>query len=192
MVRGILFAVAGLALGAAAGWFLRDARAKGRAPFSRAAPTGSGVSGECKTWQDKICAESGDATAGCAQAKTAAEVMPPAACGAALEDVPSTIAQLKKAREVCVTLAAKLCGEIGKESNTCKMVEARTAQMPPATCRSMEENYASVVGQLKMMEQQGGMPGGGPHGGGMRPAPGGPGGPGGPPGGPAPPSPGGH
>jgi len=173
MVRGILLGVVGLAIGAGAGWFLRDARAKGRAPFSRAAPAGSGVSGDCKTWQDKICAESGDATAGCAQAKTAAEVMPPGACGAALEDVPATLTQLKKAREVCDTLAGKLCDDLGKESETCKLVQSKTQQMPPANCRSMQENYSAVLGQLKMMEQQGGMMGGARPGGpgGMRPMP---------------------
>lgn len=169
LARGILFAVVGLAIGVGAGWFLGDARAKGRAPFSRPAPTGSAVTGECKTWQDKICAENGATSAGCAQAKMAAELMPPAACNVALEDVSSTLVQLKKAREVCVILTNKLCADLGKESQTCQLVQSKTQQMAPANCRQMQANYEAVLGQLKMMEQQGGMMMGGARPGGMRP-----------------------
>jgi hypothetical protein len=185
LARGILFAVVGLAVGVGAGWFLGDARAKGRAPFARPAPTGSAVTGECKTWQDKICAESGATSAGCAQAKMAAELMPSAACNVALADVSSTLGQLKKAREICVNLANKLCTDLGKESQTCQLVQSKTQQMAPANCRQMEANYAAVLGQLKMMEQQGGMMMGGPRAGGMRPSMPPPGHP--PPGQPAPP-----
>jgi len=139
------------------------------------------VAGECKSWQDKICADTGATSAGCAQAKMAAEMMPMAACGIALEDVSATLAQLKKAREVCVSLAAKLCADLGKESSTCQLVQSKTQQMAPANCRQMQENYAAVIGQLRMMEQQGGMMGGARPGG-MRPMP--------PPGQPAAPPPG--
>jgi hypothetical protein len=196
--KSLLFAVLGLLIGVGSGWFLGTARAKGRPPFSRAAPAGSGVSGECKTWQDKICAEAGDTSAGCTQAKTAAALMPQSACGVALDDVPATVAQLKKAREVCVNLVNKLCDDLGKDSQACIFVRSRTEQMPPERCRAMQENYASVLNQLQTMSQSGGMMGGpGSHpGGGMRPMMPGrmPGGPGGPPpgaGGPPPGSPGG-
>ncbi len=177
-MRAILVAVVGIAIGGAGGWFLRDAHAKGRAPFSRAKPAGSGVSGECKTWQDKICDESGQVSAGCQQAKSAAELLPLSACNAALDQVPETLERLKKAREVCVTLTKKLCDDLGPESETCKLVKTKTATIPPEGCKSMTDNYDAVLGQLKMMEQQGGMMGGGgppgasPHGmrpGGMRP-----------------------
>jgi hypothetical protein len=169
LVRGGLFAVVGLAIGVGAGWFLGEARAKGRPPFSHPAPTGSAVTGECKSWQDKICADNGATSAGCAQAKMAAEMMTPAACNVALDDVSSTLAQLKKAREICVTLANKLCADLGKESQTCQLVQSKTQQMAPANCRQMQANYDAVLGQLKMMEQQGGMMMGGPRPGGMRP-----------------------
>lgn len=182
MSRGILLALIGIAIGAAGGWFLRDAQAKGRAPFKRAAaPASSGVSGECKTWQDKICGESGEASAGCAQARSAAELIPNSACGMALEEVPSTLARLKAARESCTELVTKLCDELGKETDTCKMVTEKTERLSPENCRSMLENYPAVIAQLKMMQEQGGAMGGGRPMGGRPMPPGGPGGPGMPP-----------
>lgn len=189
MSRGILLAVIGIAIGAAGGWFLRDAQAKGRAPFKRAAaPASSGVSGECKTWQDKICGESGETSAGCAQARSAAELIPNSACGMALEEVPSTLARLKAARESCTELVTKLCTELGKETDTCKMVTEKTERLAPENCRSMLDNYPAVIAQLKMMQEQGGAMGAGRPMGGRPMPPGGPGGPGGP-GMPPPPNP---
>jgi len=160
--RAILLALVGVAIGVAGGWFLRDAKAKGRAPFkSAAAPASSGVSGECKTWQDKICGEAGAESAGCVQARAAAELIPNAACGAALEDVPTTLARLKAARESCTELVTKLCTELGNGTETCKMVRTKTERMAPENCKSMLENYPQVIAQLKMMQEQGGMMGGG-------------------------------
>ncbi len=192
MYRAIALGVLGIAIGVGGGWFLRDAKAKGKAPFAAPKAAASGeLSGPCKTWQDKICAEAGDKSAGCAQAKSAAELMPFAACSAALEDVPGTIERLKQARAVCDTLVGKLCKDLGEESATCGMVKSKTANIPPENCRSMMGNYDSVIAQLKMLEKQQGMmgrghPGGMRPGGGMRPMP--PGGPqGGPPGGAPPP-----
>ncbi len=104
MNTALLVAVVGIAAGVAGGWFLRDAKAKGKAPFKAPATAGSGLSAQCKSWQDKICAEAGETTAGCSQAKSAAELLPVAACGAALEDVPGTIDRIKKAREACTDL----------------------------------------------------------------------------------------
>ncbi len=165
----VLVAVVCIALGAAAGWFLRDAKAKGRGPFKSPAAAGSGLSAQCKSWQDKICSESGETTAGCTQAKSAAQLLPVAACGAALEDVPGTLARLKAVRQPCADLVAKLCKDLGPQTNTCKMVKAKTETFPPEACKSMQSHYGAVIGQLRMLEQRGGMMGGAhgasPHGG---------------------------
>ena len=181
----VLIALVAIAVGGAGGWFLRDAKAKGRAPFKSPAALGSGLSAQCKSWQDKICAQSGETTAGCEQAKSAAELLPVAACGAALEDVPGTLARLEKARAACTNLVSKLCKDLGPQSNTCGMVKSRTESIKPENCRSMLDHYDAVLGQLRMLEQRGGAhmtgapPGGasphghpgGPPGVGMRPIP---------------------
>jgi hypothetical protein len=168
MSRSILLVVVGLGVGVAGGWFLREAKAKGRMPFQQAATEASGISEECKSWKDKICAESGEASAGCAQAQSAAELLPIAACGAALEDVPDTLSRLSKAREVCVDLVTKLCSDLGKESQECGLVRTKAETIPPEACRSMQENYPAVLAQLRTMQEQGalmkGMQGAGPPG----------------------------
>lgn len=172
MMRGAILVVLGLAVGGGGGWFLRDAKAKGRAPF-KAAAASSGIATECKAWQTKICDEAGDTSAGCAQAQSAAELLSNAACTAALEDVPGTLTRIQQARQTCVDLADKLCADLGKDSSTCDLVKKKTGTIPPEGCKSMMGNYEAVLAQLRMLEQQGGMmPGGqgGPHGapGGMR------------------------
>jgi hypothetical protein len=180
-VRGAILVVAGLAVGVGGGWLLREAKLKGRAPFSGPKAAASGVSSECKDWEEKICAESGAESAGCAQAHSAAELLPVSACSMALQEVPATLSRIKEVRQVCTDLVDKLCGDLGNDSPTCAMVRRRTETITPENCRSMQESYPEVIAQLRMMEQQGGMMRGGPGGGGppggmhppMRPAPGG-------------------
>jgi hypothetical protein len=46
---------------------------------------------ECETWQQKICTESGAGSAGYAQARSAAELLPTGACSMALGDGPATL-----------------------------------------------------------------------------------------------------
>jgi hypothetical protein len=166
--RSILLIVVGLAVGVAGGWFLREAKAKGRMPFAQSGAAASGVSAECKSWKDKICAESGEQSAGCAQAQSAADLLPIAACGAALEEVPATLSRLKEMRQVCDDLVTKLCGDLGKESEECGLVRRKTETIPPEGCKAMQENYPAVLAQLRSLQEQGamipGMQPGGPHG----------------------------
>lgn len=174
LARSIVLVVVGLGAGVSGGWFLREAKAKGRAPFSQPATASSGLSDECKSWQDKVCAGSGETSAGCAQAKSAAEMLPVAACGAALENVPATLTRLKQLRETCDELVTKLCNDLGKESQECDLVRRKTETIPPEACSSMMQKYPMVLAQLRAMQQGGGTM---PHGPGGPPLrqPGGPG-----------------
>ncbi|MEZ4226217.1 MAG: hypothetical protein R3B13_35045 [Polyangiaceae bacterium] len=174
LTRGIALGVIALAIGAGGGWFLRDAKARGKAPFAPPAVASGEVSGPCKTWRERVCAETGDESAGCSQAKSAADVMPYAACAAAVEDVSGTLERVKLVRAVCDELVSRLCKDLGEESTACSIVKARSANIPPDGCRTMTSNYESVLAQLKMLDQNpslhGGMRGGPPPGG-MRPMP---------------------
>jgi hypothetical protein len=105
----------------------------------------------------------------CTQAKQAIEVLTDKACGVALEDVPATLSKIKTARADCEKLVGKLCAELGKDSETCKMVTDRTQMFPATRCTEMLGNYDQVLGSLKQMEERkkgGGMghPGGPPPG----------------------------
>lgn len=153
---------------AGGGWMARDVQAKKTARGGELAPKDG--SGPCAAWEKQVCQGAGDKTAACVDAKSAAAMLPDSACGAALADVPATLAKVKAARADCTTLVGKLCGDLGPESDLCKLVRERTEAFPPSQCSEMLSNYDSVIGGLKQMQQQrmGGMgmghPGGPPPG----------------------------
>lgn len=144
-------------VGVAGGWIARDARA-------HTMLTGKDGGNEaCRSWQEKICGEVGDSAFACNEAKSASSILPPEACHEAMDAVPSTVAKIKKERAVCDNLVSKLCKDIGEETDTCKMVQDKTAAFPTDRCDQMMEQYDQVVAQLQMLEQKrGGM---GAHGG---------------------------
>lgn len=167
---GLLVAAA-LVAGAAAGWFANEARGKAPDPQVQAATAGGQT--PCAAWGKQVCEGAGDKSSACTQAKEVAELLPEAACSAALTDVAATLAKVKAARADCNKLVSKLCTDLGKDTGTCKMVTERTESFPTDRCKEMMGNYEKVLGQLKAMEERGG-PGANPHGA----SPGGPGGPG--------------
>lgn len=173
---GVLIALAAAGIGAAGGWFGHDAQAKAKLRADSAPTAGSAsASGPCGTWQQKICAGN-DASAACAQAKAATELLTPSTCEVALAAVPATLAKIKAARVPCDTLVGKLCAELPPGSQTCAMVREKTPSFPTERCTEMLAHYDEVLQSLKQMDQQAGAQMNGP---------GGPGHPMGAPGGPA-------
>ena len=63
-------------------------------------PAVAGASGPCKEWEGKICAGTGDESAICQQAKSAADLLTTPVCENALSAVPATL--------VCRLLGLKL------------------------------------------------------------------------------------
>jgi hypothetical protein len=187
--NSILFAVAGLAAGAAVGWFGHIASAKAKlkadiapvpaASGSAGAPAPS-VTGPCATLEKEVCAKTGDTSAACGQAKSASGLLTSGTCEAALETVPAMVEKVKAARAVCDQLVARLCKDLTPVSGACAMVKERTPSFPTERCAELSKNYDQVLTELKQMEEQGVIPG---TPGVQVQRPGGPGGPGGPPGG---------
>jgi len=65
-----------------------------------------------------------------------------------------TLGKVKEQRKLCDQLASKLCGEIGKETDTCKLVETQTKQFQPERCKMMFDHYQEVLAELKKMEEK--------------------------------------
>jgi hypothetical protein len=167
--RLLLVGAVTLAAGLGAGWFGHEARAKAKLQ-EPSGPAAVGSSGPCKQWEGKICAGSGDESATCQQAKSAAELLTPPICENALSAVPATLAKAKAARAPCDTLITKACNDLPKGSSTCKMVQERTGSFPVERCKEMLEQYDQVIQELQGIEAQGGPPMGAPgHGQGMPP-----------------------
>jgi hypothetical protein len=109
--------------------------------------------GPCEEWRDKLCEEvGGKQAAACSQARSAAELLSEASCKAQLADLPATVARVKVARADCDELMGKLCTDLGKETSSCKLVEAKTPSMPPTACKDMLGKYDKVLGELKARE----------------------------------------
>jgi hypothetical protein len=170
-------AIAGLvalALGAAGGWFGHEAQAKAKLRADSApAAAGSAASGPCKTWEQKVCAGTGEQSAACAEAKAATDLLTPALCDAALLNVPATLAKVKAGRASCDALTAKLCKDLPPNSAACAIVKERTPSFPSARCDEMMAHYEEVIQELRQIDQQqelmgaaqqGGMPTGAPPG----------------------------
>ena len=151
-----LFAVLALAAGGAAGWFghIEQAKATLRADAGPAPAGTVAGSGPCKTWEKKVCAGGGDASAACQQAKGATELLTPSPCESALEAMPATLAKIKAARVPCETLVGKLCTDLPPGSQTCSMVKERTPSFPGDRCREMLTTYDQVLAELKMLDEQ--------------------------------------
>lgn len=158
-----VFALAGgaLLLGAVAGWFGRgaaDEGAKNAPPSNKAAPTAVAASADvpaaCTTWADAVCEGAGTGSEGCKSAKSAAKLLPGAACESAMPAVPETLGRLQAARGACTELVTKLCAELGEQSETCGMVKEKTQQFPTEQCQGMLEEFPQVLAELKKMEAQ--------------------------------------
>lgn len=72
-------------------------------------------------------------------------------------DAPGTLAErsdLKNAGAPCDDLIAKLCTDLGPETETCGLVKERTPQFSVGRCREMLDQYGDVIAELKQMEKR--------------------------------------
>src|SRR5690606_8026796 len=116
----------------------------------------------CETWQSKVCAELGEKASGCAEAKSAAKLLGPAACLAGLEEIDATVAKAREARALCDDLVVRLCAEVGPGTETCTMITEQTQGFPTAQCELMQEQFDQVLARVRLLAAQqargGGMP----------------------------------
>jgi protein-disulfide isomerase len=124
-----------------------------------AAPAASGsnkpdpaLTGPCGGFVKKVCDKAGEASQSCKDVKSVSELLPPSACKAASSQASYAVAKIEEKRKDCDKLVSKLCGELGKDSETCKMVETQTKNFPPERCGMMLGRYNDVLAELKKME----------------------------------------
>jgi protein-disulfide isomerase len=117
-----------------------------------AGATGAASADACSKYADALCEQAGKESPTCQSIRTTTGLMPPEACQAGLANTAFSKTKLADARKVCDELAEKLCGDVGKDTQTCTMVRTQTKQFPPERCQSMMGNYAQVLDSLKKME----------------------------------------
>jgi hypothetical protein len=158
-----LFALAGLAAGAVAGWFGHGAQAKVNLGAEAPAPAASGSTSPktdaCATLEKDVCSTAGDTAAACGYVKGATVLLTPDLCAAARSSVPAMIEKVKIARRVCDELVARVCNELGAESGGCTVARERAAAFGPERCVELTTRYPAVVDELRQMERRGMIPG---------------------------------
>jgi len=161
MKRGLrnLGLLTALALGIAAIQIGCKPKDKGTTAAASASASASGsnkpdpaLTGPCGPFVKKVCEKAGDSSQSCKDVKAASDLLPPAACKAANSQASYAVAKIEEKRKDCDKLVSKLCGELGSETETCKMVQTQTKNFPPERCGMMLGRYADVLAELKKME----------------------------------------
>jgi protein-disulfide isomerase len=108
----------------------------------------------CADYSKKLCDAAGAESPTCNSAKEMADLMPAAACAAALGDFGGTQAKLEARRKACDELVSKLCKDLGPETETCDMVKTQSKNIPPDQCSKMMSQYAELLADLKKRESR--------------------------------------
>jgi protein-disulfide isomerase len=115
-------------------------------------PAGPELTKGCQEYIDRLCDKVGKQSPTCQEMTKSAELFSDAVCNAAKRDIKFATDKLAEKRKTCDTLVTRLCGELGKTTDTCKMVETHTKNFPPERCKMMLERYPEVLADLKRME----------------------------------------
>ncbi len=127
-----------------------DKRTKGE--VVDAEPAGSDDPQACTDYADSVCEKAGEKSSTCQSVRDTAKLLPVAACSAAVNEVDYTLAKLDEAGAVCEDLWDKLCADIGEETDTCKMIRARSSEFDPKDCEGMLAEYDQVVEEVRGIE----------------------------------------
>ncbi len=106
----------------------------------------------CADYATRMCKEAGEESATCTSVKAATDLMPPAACAAALADIGTAIKKLGEKNKKCNELVTKLCTDLGQATESCKMVTTQTKGFPPDRCEMMLSKYPEVLADLQRQE----------------------------------------
>jgi protein-disulfide isomerase len=116
------------------------------------AGTAAGSDSACIELTRSVCERAGAESATCTDFGKTVKLLAPSACAAAIADIEHTYAAIEAAGKACTELTAKLCKDIGPDTETCKMVETETPRMPPEQCEAMAAQYDQVLAELERME----------------------------------------
>lgn len=114
--------------------------------------TAEGPAEACTDLANKLCERAGAESSTCTSVKKTTSLFTAKTCAAGLEDIEHAYAKIAEAGQSCADLSARLCKDLGPDTQTCKMVEAETPKMPPEQCEMMANQYDQVLAELVAME----------------------------------------
>ncbi len=119
--------------------------------LSFAAPTlAQDAEGPCAEYAQKLCEKAGPAS--CQSITSTTDLLPAKACEAGLADLDYSIGRIAELKKQCDELGDKLCGELGEDTETCKLVRSKVPNMAPEQCKGMMAQYPKVLADLKRQE----------------------------------------
>ena len=130
-----------------------EAAKPGDKPTVAGQATAAAAGGDCDSYGKSLCEIAGAESATCGSIKTVLKLLPPAACKAGAADLEFSKKAIGSMSKPCDDLIAKLCGDLGKDTQTCKMVQGKTKQFGAERCTNMMANYPKVLAELKRMEE---------------------------------------
>ena len=116
-------------------------------PTEAAAPSGA-----CASYTDRVCQAAGERSSTCAATRETAQLLSDAACTAALRDVDESLRKLAAQRTPCDQLVSKLCADLGPDTESCRMVTARTPEIPTDGCTKMLAQYDMLLAEMRQRE----------------------------------------
>jgi protein-disulfide isomerase len=129
---------------------------RGAANGEKPAPAGSAsaAAGECAAYSKSLCDKVGPDSQHCMAIRDLQDILSPKACAAGTKEFAYTERKLVNEAKPCTDLIERLCKDVGPETESCKMVRARTPGFGPRQCIAMTEQYASVLGELRKAEEK--------------------------------------
>jgi protein-disulfide isomerase len=116
------------------------------------AAAAAGSDSACIELTRSVCEKAGAESSTCTDFGKAVKLLSGNACAAALTDIEHAYAAIELAGKACADLSARLCKDLGPDTETCKMVETETPRMPPEQCETMATQYDQVLAELQRME----------------------------------------
>src|SRR5690606_6529809 len=75
-----------------------------------------------------------------------------AACEAGLAQIGDTLERVTELRATCNHVVDRLCEAIGKDTETCRSIQAQTAEFPATRCRDLADDYDTVLAEVQAIE----------------------------------------
>jgi hypothetical protein len=129
-------------------------RAVGDGDKSAPAASASAGATECTAYSQSLCEKAGPDSQHCMAIRDLEGILPPKACAAGKSELAFTELKLVTERKPCTDLVERLCKDLGAETESCRTVRVRTPSFPASQCVSMTEQYASVLAELRKVEEK--------------------------------------
>lgn len=106
---------------------------------------------DCAHVRQVICQTAGEKSVECKSAANTLALLPSSACTAASGDDKGIESRIRVLREPCITLANRLCEDLGSERESCDAVKDQTPQFSVERCNLMLQRYADVIMELRKL-----------------------------------------